>query len=69
MLFTFQPDPPAQTARTPISARMAQISQVQELFHEAAQQVGLGGAGVCDGTTKGLCTKGCQTWKHYSVLF
>ncbi|XP_036761032.2 solute carrier family 12 member 8 isoform X3 [Manis pentadactyla] len=33
-----EPDPPAQTARTPISARMAQISQVQELFHEAAQQ-------------------------------
>nr|XP_036868933.1 solute carrier family 12 member 8 [Manis javanica] len=33
-----EPDPPMQTTRTPISARMAQMSQVQELFHEAAQQ-------------------------------
>lgn len=29
----------------PISRRMAQMSQVQELFHEAAQQVGLRGVG------------------------
>uniref|UniRef100_G1Q6D4 Solute carrier family 12 member 8 n=1 Tax=Myotis lucifugus TaxID=59463 RepID=G1Q6D4_MYOLU len=29
---------PTQTTRTPVSTRMAQMSQVQELFHEAAQQ-------------------------------
>lgn len=45
MVFTFQRALPIQTARTPISMKMAQMSQVQELFHEAAQQVSLGGGG------------------------
>lgn len=45
MVFTFQRGLPIQTTRTPISMKMAQMSQVQELFHEAAQQVSLGGGG------------------------
>lgn len=45
---------PTQTTRTPVSTRMAQMSQVQELFHEAAQQVGLGGVGGLSGNSPGL---------------
>lgn len=40
MVFIFQ------ITRTPTSTRAAQMSQVQELFHEAAQQVGLDGVGA-----------------------
>lgn len=43
MVFTFQRGLPIQTTRIPISMRRTHMSQVQELFHEAAQQVGLGG--------------------------
>ena len=41
-VLTFQRTHCTQTTRTPVSRRRAQMSQVQELFHEAAQQVGLG---------------------------
>lgn len=37
---------------------MAQMSQVQELFHEAAQQVGLGGVGVCEKRSPGKMLNG-----------
>ena len=39
------------------------MSQVQELFHEAAQQVGLGGVGVCEQRV----TRQEADWKHYSA--
>lgn len=42
---SFHPD-----RRDPISKRTARMSPVQELFHEAAQQVGLCGVGVGEGT-------------------
>lgn len=66
MVFIFQ------ITRTPISTRAAQMSQVQELFHEAAQQVGLDGVGVCEGTAKACeqrVTRREAEWKHHTVLF
>lgn len=72
MLFTFQRGLPTQTTRTPISTRMAPMSQVQELFHEAAQQVGLGGVRASQGTAEACEQRVARQeaeWKHYSALF
>lgn len=63
---------PTQTTRTPVPTRMAQMSHVQELFHEAAQQVGLGGVGACQGTPEACeqrITRQEAEWKHCSALF
>lgn len=64
---------PTQTTGTSVSTRMAQMSQVQELFHEAAQQVGLGGVGgACQGTPEACeqrVTRQEAEWKHSSALF
>lgn len=63
---------PTWTTRTLVPARRAQMSHVQELFHEEAQQVGLGGVGARQGTPEAseqrVTTQEAE-WKHCSALF
>ena len=44
---------------------MAQMSQVQEIFHEAAQQVGLGSVGVCEKRSPGKMLNGNVTVGYF----
>lgn len=69
MVFTFQRGLLTQTTRTPIPTKMAQMSQVQELFHEAAQQVGLEGGGESEREPRRPASKGSADGAlSYSIL-
>lgn len=59
MAFVFQKGPTPARQNPELSARLAQMPQVQELFHEAAQQVGKRGRACARGDLSGSQRRRC----------